>query len=229
VKEKKGFNAKKIMKIAGMVVGAFIILFIGAGIGSSGAEITLDEKKVDAVALDKEIAKLEDKKTGLSEDVKSIQSEYDEAKKLVDSKNEVESKLKEAEAKLKDKESALEKELADGRKEIDKELSDINKQLKDKKSELNSTEKKLASVSGQLKKAKGEPKVLGAGTYIVGNDVPASRYLATPTGEGSNFFVNDGRKVNTILGSYGEDSYTFFAEEGDTIQTEAEVKLTPVE
>jgi hypothetical protein len=43
--------------------------------------------------------------------------------------------------------------------------------------------------------------------------------------------VNEGSKVNTILGGgdWGEESYTFYAEDGDTIQTEAKVKLTPVE
>ncbi|QGQ48788.1 hypothetical protein E6W99_25895 [Metabacillus sediminilitoris] len=84
-------------------------------------------------------------------------------------------------------------------------------------------------MEGRLIETGEEPKILSAGQYIVGQDIPQGRYTVTPVGEGSNFFVDGVGEVNTILGSYGEDSYTFFTVDGDVIQTEAKVKLTPVE
>lgn len=68
-----------------------------------------------------------------------------------------------------------------------------------------------------------------AGYYTEGQDVAHGRYKVTPIREGFNFIVNDGETVNTILGSYGEASYTFNVDDGDTIRTEASVTLTPLE
>ena len=45
---------KKVLKITGMIIAAFILIFIGAGIGSSGAKTTVHDKKMDITALDKE-------------------------------------------------------------------------------------------------------------------------------------------------------------------------------
>ncbi|REB08895.1 hypothetical protein DVB69_06425 [Sporosarcina sp. BI001-red] len=87
-------------------------------------------------------------------------------------------------------------------------------------------------MEGKVQKAKGQPKMLNAGKYTVGRDLPEGRYIATPIGRGSNFIVyssGGSLDVNTILGSYGEASYTFFADEGSSIETESQVKLTPIE
>ena len=82
---------------------------------------------------------------------------------------------------------------------------------------------------------KEAPKVLSSGQYIVGQDIPADRYRATNIGEGSNFFVYDENGeaiVNIILGDSstgGSGDYVFFCDDGNIIQTEAQVKLIPVE
>jgi peptidoglycan hydrolase CwlO-like protein len=228
VKEKKGF--KKYLKIAGYVVGAFIIFFIGAGVGSSGAEITMDEKVMSITELDGKLDKLENNETDLLEDIKSLEKEKKETVALIDDKKKVESELKEIESKLKDTEGALDEELKEGRKKIDEELASANSELKDAQAKLKDTQDKLSLATGQLQKAEGKPKKLGAGTFIVGRDIPTGRYEVTPDGRGSNFFVNDGAKVNTILGdAWDTPSYTFFAEDGDEIKTEEPVTLTPVE
>jgi len=64
------------------------------------------------------------------------------------------------------------------------------------------------------------------------DDVSVNRYRVESIGEGSNFTVNsiDGDlKVNTILGVDGVNSYTFFGEDGDVLETQADVKLKIIE
>lgn len=62
--------------------------------------------------------------------------------------------------------------------------------------------------------------------------MPVNQYRVESIGEGSNFTVNsiDGDvKVNTILGVDGVNSYTFFGEDGDVLETQADVKLKVIE
>jgi hypothetical protein len=81
---------------------------------------------------------------------------------------------------------------------------------------------------------------LGAGTFSVGTDIPAGRYVATPakTGDSGNLTVNsaDGSlDVNEILGDVGSGmdmgvpSCTFDLSAGDSIQIQnlSGVKFTP--
>ncbi|MEH7332529.1 hypothetical protein V7161_07830 [Neobacillus drentensis] len=219
---------KKYLKIAGIILGAFVLIFIGAGIGSSGAETTVHDKKMDITALDKEISKLK-------KDVSSLKKDRDEAQTIIDKKDSAQKELTESEAKLKDIKGTLDKELADGRKDIDAKLAEAKKGLSDAEAQLKDTQAKLASATGQLQKAEGAPKKLGSGQYVVGKDIPAGRYVAHALGRGSNFFVYDGdsgsAKVNTILGSaggIGTGDYTFFCDEGDIIETHESVQLTTV-
>jgi hypothetical protein len=76
-----------------------------------------------------------------------------------------------------------------------------------------------------------EEKILGAGKFTVGKDCPPGRYRATNIGRGTNFYVYDSSdrlKVITILGNDGNGDYTFWAENGDMIDTRGKVKLIPV-
>jgi hypothetical protein len=68
--------------------------------------------------------------------------------------------------------------LASGRKDIDAKLASEKSQLTDVESQLSSKQKELASVSGQVEAAKGAPKTLTPGSYHVGQDIPAGRYIA---------------------------------------------------
>jgi septal ring factor EnvC (AmiA/AmiB activator) len=215
---------KRILKIAGYVVGVFIIFFIGSGVGSSGAEVTLNDKVETVTSLD---AKIE----GKTNKLEGISKEYEQAKELIANIDKNEKELADVEAKLKDTQGALDAELSEGRAKIEADLAIVENGLKTKQAELDAVNEKLASVTGQLQKAESQPITLSAGTYTVGQDVPAGRYTVTPVGEGSNFFVYGSSgyaDVNTILGSWGEESYTFYTSAGDSIQTEAKVKLTPM-
>ncbi|WP_235425141.1 hypothetical protein [Heyndrickxia ginsengihumi] len=114
--------------------------------------------------------------------------------------------------------------------DIKSNIDDANTELKSVNSKISSAKSELSSVNGQITAAKSAPKTLNAGHYIVGKDVPASRYKAVPVGDGSNFVVYDSGDpvVNTILGSDGEPSYVFEATDGEEIQTESTVKLIPI-
>lgn len=206
---------------AGILAGMILIFFIGMEIGTSRAVVTLNSKKVDAVALEKEVEKskekideleaailtLENKKETAEAEAAEMKDEADVVYALINSKDEMEAQLSEVSGKVKKEEQ---------------NLKDMTSKVKEKKGELD-------SLSGAVKQAKGKPKTFQAGYYTVGQDLPEGRYKATPIGEGSNFIVNEGMTVNTILGKHGEASYTFSVSEGDVIQTEAAVKLTPLE
>lgn len=211
-----------------MIIGAFVLIFIGAGIGSSGAEATVHDKKMDVTALDKEIGKVK-------KDLSSMKKNKDETKAIIDKKDSATKELAATEAKLKDIKGTLDQELTEGRKDIDAKLAEAKKGLSDVQAQLKDTQGKLASATGQLQKAEGAPKKLGSGQYVVGKDIPAGRYIAHALGSGSNFFVYDGSggsaKVNTILGSaggIGSGDYTFFCDDGDIIETHESVQLSPV-
>jgi hypothetical protein len=215
---------KRVLKIAGYIVGAFVVMFIGVMIGSSGQETMLNDRVETVESLDVKVQ-------GKTNKLEGISKEYETAKELVANIDKNEKELADVEAKLKDTQGTLDAELSDGRAKIEADLAIVENGLKTKQAELDVVNEKLASATGQLQKAESQPITLSAGTYTVGQDVPAGRYTVTPVGEGSNFFVYGSSgyaDVNTILGSWGEDSYTFYTSAGDSIQTEAKVNLAPM-
>jgi exonuclease VII large subunit len=195
---------KKFKSIAIYSVSSIVLLLIGSAIGSSGAQTTLNGKKMDAETLEKQINQL---KTELND----LKEKNKEAFDIVANKDKAKTEL-----------DKLQKELASTKSQLD----NANSQLADK-------QKELAVLSGQIQEAKSAPKTLQAGFYVVGSDIPAGRYKATPIGSGSNFIVYDGEMpvVNTILGNdgLGVPSYTFDCKDGEKIQTEAPVQLTPLQ
>lgn len=97
---------------------------------------------------------------------------------------------------------------------------------------ISSKQSELNQLSGKVAAAKGAPKTLPAGDFIVGQDIPAGRYKVTGS---SNFFVHtadgDG-KVNTILGD-GSDGlsvteYVCQLDNGDQIEEHSATTFTPV-
>ncbi|WP_010631886.1 hypothetical protein [Sporolactobacillus vineae] len=166
---------------------------------------------------------LNDQKLQLQTDISSLSSNLSDLKNNhKDVMNAIKHKdtLSHQVAAAEDSLSGLKSDISDAKDE----LSSVNNQIK-------SANDNLAKAKGQVTAAKGAPKVLQAGQYVTGNDVPAGRYKATPVGSGSNFIIHDSDGmpvVNTILGSDGEASYTFETTDGDQIQTESAVKLTPI-
>lgn len=208
---------KRYLKAALYVAAALVLLFIGWGIGVSKSTATIKGEKVTRDGLAKDIGDLKSKKSELKSELSALKDDYDAAEELVSQKDDLKTQLD----------------------TLNKQIDVAQADLKNAKSELKSTQSKvddkkkdLASLTGQVQKAKSAPKTLAAGRYEVGKDIPEGRYKATPVGEGSNFVTFDGEgvpDVNTILGVNGEASYTFMVYDGYTVQTEATVKLTPID
>jgi len=209
----------KLIRTGILVVAVLVIIFIGAGMGTSGAKVDLNGKRVDALQLQKDIAKLYDKKD-------DIQKQIDDKKRELADQKAKNQEVFDMIAKKDEYQSEL--------NDVKSKLSDAQSQLTDTKSQLKDAQTKLAKLNGDILKAKGAPKTLSSGQYIVGHDIPAGRYKASAVGRGSNFFVYDDSGtpvVNTILGNsmVGTGDYVFACDDGYVIQTEAPVKLTPVE
>ncbi|MDY7043637.1 hypothetical protein RVS70_05400 [Virgibacillus sp. M23] len=208
-------KSKKIWSIFGVLLLIIIVYFVG----SNSAKAQVDGEKVN---YDKIIKKIE----SAEKELKDIQTDIKgEQEKLEDKKTEVEKALSAIEEK--DKIKSKIDELTD---ELDAKKGEIGK-LDDSISEK---EKELSKLNAGIAEKDEEPIVLSAGQYIVGSDIDAGRYKAVPIGAGSNFVVydvNGSAIVNTVLGSdkYDENEYIFFTEMSNVIQTEAKVKLIPVE
>lgn len=215
------FNSFFQKKRGKIILGIVGLLFIGViyGIGNSSATLELNGDKVTYDELQGKLADVEanietkEKEfSTLDEKFKERENEVNEVLALVDEKEEVSTKV-------------------DG---VKGELTDTEKKLKSVSEELGEKKNELEKVESAIVKKKEEPTQLLSGVYIVGIDVSEGRYQVTNVGRGSNFFVYDSSgsgKVNTILGDsrVGSGDYIFFANDGDLIETNGEVKLIPVE
>lgn len=218
-------------KWAILIAAALIILIIGNGMGKANAKVPLNDKKVD---YDQLVLKIQEKEKELAATEVEIEKKQEENTSLDDEKNSISADISKHQAEFDEG-----MEVSKNKDKILKEISSHEKDLEIKKKDLEGLEGNIASKQeeletvNQLIKEKGEePIQLSAGTFTIGSDVPAGRYKAMPVGRGSNFVVYDsaGRlDVNTILGSYGEPEYIFFAEDGGTIESASTAKLVPVE
>ncbi|WP_339147953.1 MULTISPECIES: hypothetical protein [unclassified Sutcliffiella] len=247
-------DKKKVLKIVGLVLGAVLVFFIGAAIGSSGAKITLDEKvlelstidqEIEAMAADRderkadieeEITSLEEEKKGVAKEISTLQDEKSATEALIKDKEQIEDDLTETKGKLSDIEAELEKELAEGRKEVEAELESLNADLASLKEEIAVKQSELDTIVGGIKEKKDAPKILPAGYFVVGVDIPSGRYKVTTNGtSGSNFVVygsNGSLEVNTIISNrndFGVKEYVVWLSDGMIIDASDTFKYVPVE
>ncbi|MCM3394860.1 MULTISPECIES: hypothetical protein [Cytobacillus] len=219
-------NTNKILKwsaVGGLIVLMVITYMIGSNAGENAAQVKIDGEKVYYDELVKEIEKrsalveeLEKKSETYTKELVEIQTQWDERKP----------EFEEALAAVENRD-AIKSETEELQKTIDSkngEIKSINEKIKSKNNEL-------ASVEGKIKEKKEAPKVLSAGFFTVGEDIPEGRYKVVPNGGQGNFFVNDGMDVNIILGGggFGESEYVFYAYEGDEIELTTSAKFIPVE
>lgn len=206
------------------VVGIFLLCLVSLGIGNSSAKIDLGDKKVTYDELTKEIDKRKELIQEFNENIESADQNLTELKKNLQSHEEELNKAM---------------EVINNKEKVESEIEKLSEELESKKGELSEIDKdlnakndELAAVSSRILKKKKEPKTLSAGTFIVGSDIPASRYSASAASGSGNFIVYDsggGLKVNQILGSYGVAEHVFFAEEGDQIEITIPVTFTAIE
>lgn len=201
------------------------ILLVAAShyIGNKTAVTKIDQEKLTYDEIKQEILEQEEELKGIKSDIVVARSNYDavsrDLKGVSDEYEEVQSIIAEKETFLEEK-----KKVQGEIDELKKKDENLKKSISDKKSEL-------SSITGKIKEAKGQPKVLSAGKFIVGKDIPAGRYKAVPNGGFGNFFVNQGADVNIILGhgDFGESEYVFEAFDGDEIELTTSAKFIPIE
>lgn len=197
--------------------------------------LALVDKKDDLIIqIGKKETELEGKKSEiarLDEKIKAKQGDVDAA--AADQKAKIEKKLSSLNAEVKEKEAEVKEKEEAAKAEIEEKLSSLNAEVKGKELKVKAIEAELAKLESGVQAKKEAPVQLNAGQYIVGHDVKEGRYKATNIGRGTNFIVygDDGSAVvNTILGTEnGSGDYVFFAQEGNIIRTEGQVKLIPVE
>ncbi|MBO1514301.1 hypothetical protein [Metabacillus bambusae] len=224
---KRNFDLQKLLKskVTWVIAGAIAIIFISYNVGYSLAKVPLSEKKV---TYDELLNEIEGKEEELQEKKAKVEEQRQKLLGLIEETTKNEAILAEA------------KDFETNKTKLEDEINSLSDQVNTKKSEIEtlntdikSKETELASVTGQIKEKEDAPKQLSAGNFIVGTDIPTSRYKAVPVGNSGNFVVYSSYgdlKVNTILGGdYGEKEYVFFAEEGDQIELAAPAKFIPIE
>lgn len=166
-------------------------------------------------------------------------SRDDEYSRTVKELQEASDKLQNTKDEIKQQEDLV-AELNDykaSREQKTKEITSLDADINNKTTTVSTLDNDIAAKSAELDSLKnaikttGEaPKVLPAGQFIAGKDIPAGRY--TVTGKG-NFVVHSatGRlKVNTILGGgMFEDSYTCYIDAGDELKLSSKDTFTPVQ
>ncbi|WP_431803780.1 hypothetical protein [Halobacillus andaensis] len=218
-------------------------VFWGIGLASATSEV--DGEKL---AYEELVNKSAEQSTELKEiegNLKHSQEEYKEVLTLIDDKNALEEQMKTLTDDIETKEEEnkklieeLQQQIKDKEKETGQEIDKFDSQLKEKNGELKQLEEdiqakkdELKAVTGNVEEAKGEPVTLSAGFFDVGKDLPAGRYKVTPASGNGNFFVNDGMKVNILLGhdELFEEEYVFTADDGDVIELTLSATFTPIE
>ncbi|RBP36558.1 hypothetical protein [Garciella nitratireducens] len=206
-RKKRLFGKERIILIV-IILTSFIV---GQKLGYNNARMVLKDKKLTVQQIEKEISDLKEQKISKEEEFKKIEDRYQEAKSLIGQKEELEKNIKNLEKSIQEKkeeDSSLDTKLADKQKELE------------------------FLTNGIIQKKK-EPRVLSAGEFIVGKDIPAGRYKIEPNNGSGNYFVNEGRKANIILGNQSNTmylkEYILELDEGDSISATLSTKYTLIE
>ena len=205
-------NYKVWITVAGVILAVSLSYTIG--LGNAKTELNGEMVKFNKLTTEvgKEQEKLEDlnaKLTETEDDLDSKKVEYDKAVKAISDK------------------AALETEIDRLGKVVETKTAEIAKL---EETIIGKTEE-IASLDGKITEKASQPVTLSAGFFTVGKDLQSSRYKVVPAGGSGNFFVNEGSKVNIILGDgdFGESEYIFTASDGDEIELTTSAKFIPIE
>ena len=193
-----------------IIIAAFIVLCISCiisfGIGRNA--------QIDKQELQQSLKQ--------SEELNKLQSQIDDAKNELNSQKSLLEEVNQFKSQKEEKLSELSK--------LDNDIATKSATSSSLDAEISDKTAELDGLKNLIQKTGEAPKVLGAGDYTVGTDIPAGRYIVTGD---SNFVVRSSYgslKVNTILGGgkYGEESYTCTLEIGDTLELASKDTFTPV-
>ncbi|MEK3806973.1 hypothetical protein MHB63_10560 [Bacillus sp. FSL H8-0547] len=251
------------MKKLGIGIAAGIILAAaGISLPRSEEELTvmIEDEKVTYTELAEKIEQKEaelievkeksrKEEATFNEEVDSINKELESRKKehgeviaLIETKSKIEEEIKAANEKLSTIQGQLDQQVKDGQAIIDAKLKESQTELeaaqgkvKTLNNEIESKKKELSAIEGGIKEKKDAPKILPAGFFTVGKDIPEGRYKVVAVGQGSNFVVYDstgGLIANTIIGNMeglGVKEYVIGIVEGYMIEANDSFKFIPVE
>ncbi|GAK00154.1 hypothetical protein [Geomicrobium sp. JCM 19055] len=221
-----------ILGVSGGVVLLVFVAFISHMIGTNQARATLDARKFTLEEIEIEIAQSSTSLTEVNEELSSIQNSHEEQATL----------LQQLEHDISDHSEEFEEmtTLISERDDVMLEIETLNNEIDDKEESLTRVIDDIETAEIELEKLTTgivtkaeEPRVLSAGYFTVGQDLPPGRYKVEPNAGSGNYFVNSGSKSNIILGS-GDDSfytseYIVFLNDGDEIEQTLSVRYTPVE
>ena len=242
-------NKKWLLLFVALIALLSVSAFAGQGLGKSSATIELDGQMVTLNELNDEISDREntllnidnqidtreeelesmeieiedlvEEKIERIREVRDVKNDLNEAKEVIEQQESLEAVISDLEDTINSHEGRIE--------ELDLEyegrIEELDLEIEEKKDEL-------ASIESGIVTKKAEPVQLPAGYFTVGADIQSGRYKIEPNGGNGNFFVNDGRKANIILGtgdSFYLSEYIMNLSDGDVIESTLPVRYTPVE
>ncbi|MBP1968160.1 septal ring factor EnvC (AmiA/AmiB activator) [Virgibacillus natechei] len=171
------------------------------------------------------------------ENLKSMNEEAkEELSELGEQIEGAENDLSSIRSELNNEESEFEAliKLAENQEEVEEEVSEAESTLENLQEDIESAEDELEELEGSVVEKKEEPTTISAGHYIVGEDIPAGRYVAESSGGGGNFSshnTSDRLNFSTILGDgeRRESEYVFWAESGDQLKLGVSINFTEIE
>jgi len=205
-----------------LFIAVLILLFLAA---CSEETVKIDGEATNYEDLQVKIKEAEKELGGMEKELTATNSDLED----------INEQVKAAKGKLESNQTKFDKlqELAKNREQIKTDVDKATTTLKTLKTNIDKATEKLQTVSGKVTKAEGAPIELGAGHFVIGEDLKPGRYKVTPTGGSGNFFVRSddyNRDVGVTLGNYdgAQPSYVFEAVSGDKIEIGTSAKFTPV-
>lgn len=169
--------------------------------------------------------------------VNNLTEERTKRDEEINAKKEELTRLKGEVGSLRDEKSGLEsvilqaKDYKENKVAKDGEIAEKTATIEQLDAQISQKQGELDTLTGNVVKAKSAPKVLSAGEFVGGTDIPAGRYNVSGS---SNFVVwssTGSLKVNTILGnsSVGSGDYVCTLSSGDRIKCSAKTTFTPID
>lgn len=199
-----------------IVIIISFVLFLAA---CNEETVNIEQEAVNYDQLQEKIADAEERLEIVNEEFQATSDELKETKDELETNKEEFDELR---------------ELAKDREKIEIEISDAESELSSLQSDVDSAEESLSELRGEIKKAAEEPTNLGAGEYVVGDDVLPKRFELTASSGSGNVAIHDSsgslRMSETIGDSkYGLESYIIQLNMGDTLRLGIPITFTPVE
>ncbi|EZH64807.1 hypothetical protein DH09_20030 [Bacillaceae bacterium JMAK1] len=221
-----------IIGVSGGVVLLIFVAFISHTIGKNQASAVLDERTFKLEEIEIEIAQSSTSLTQVNEELSDVQTTHEEQATLL---QQLENDISEHSDEFEEMTTLISE-----RDDVLLEIETLTNEIEDNEAtlarvidDIETSEIELEKLTNGIVTKAEEPRVLSAGYFTVGQDLPSGRYKVEPNAGSGNYFVNSGSKSNIILGS-GDDSfytseYIVFLNDGDEIEQTLSVRYTLVE